>query len=102
MSKEQPASEQYAIGEVAIYWRPGATGHGQEVTIVGAPSWRHVRDRVTGVLVNRFVYPLAELSPDGKRWSVSPDRLRKKKPPRKDLEVVRWDQCPWQPESLNV
>lgn len=32
----------------------------------------------------------------------SPENLQKKKPPREDLRIVRWDQCPWQPESIHV
>jgi hypothetical protein len=28
--------------------------------------------------------------------------LRKVRPPREDLKVTKWDECPWQPESLHV
>jgi hypothetical protein len=39
---------------------------------------------------------------DGKVLAAQRRILRKKKPPREDLKLVRWDQCPWQPESINV
>lgn len=105
-SSTRPNSEltpdQFAIGEIAIYWRPGATGHGMDVTIASSASWRTVPDRITGLRVTKLFYRVAEPSPDGKLWSLSREYLRKKKPPRKDLEVVRWSECPWQPESLHV
>lgn len=33
------------------------------------------------------------------RWAF-PDVLRKKPPPRKDLEVVEWNSVPWVPKEL--
>jgi hypothetical protein len=37
-----------------------------------------------------------------KTWVAAPDRLRKKRPPRDDMKVIRWDECPWQPEKVTL
>lgn len=39
---------------------------------------------------------------EGCQYLARPWQLRKKKPPREDLQVTRWDQCPWQPETIDV
>lgn len=96
--------DQFAVGEIATYWRPGAIGHGMDVTITALEYRQDGVDHLTGVQLDAgMFYVLAEPSPrNGRRWLVTPRVLRKKRPPAEDRKVVRWDQCPWQPESLHV
>lgn len=35
-------------------------------------------------------------------WCAGPEHLRKRKPPREDLTVTKWDECPWQPETADT
>jgi hypothetical protein len=100
----QQASETFDIGEVAIYWRPGAIGHGMDVTIAGVEYRRDGVDHLTGVQLDAgMFYVLAEPSPrNGMRWLVTSRVLRKKRPPAERPRVVSWESCPWKPESINV
>jgi hypothetical protein len=91
-------SEQFSIGEIAIVI--AANFHpeniGQEVEIVGPLQMRYSRQ--TGAHIHTYRMRRG----DGKEFAVHPHHLRKKRPPREDLQVMRWDQCPWQPENINV
>jgi hypothetical protein len=98
VTKEQ----QFSIGEVAIYCRPDSPHNGQEVTVAGKLCWQLTKDHVTGSVGESLVYPLKERISSDRAWHVSPKHLRKKHLPREDLQVVRWDTCPWQPEELRV
>jgi hypothetical protein len=49
---------------------------------------------------NRPCYKV--LHADGDVSLVEPHKLRKKRPPREDLKVTTWDECPWQPEEVQV
>lgn len=102
MSTELPPSDSlFAIGEVAIYWRPGATGHGMEVTIAGLEYRRDGVDCITGTPLRAdMFYVLANPSPiNGVRWLVTERVLRKKRPP---VYLTTWGQCVWQPETIHV
>lgn len=100
----------FAIGEVAIFWKPGSVNHGTELTILSSMQWRRAIGEMDGIvregwryqcdMPNRVVGPYRSKCSD-KSW-VAPEHLRKKRPPRDDLKVRRWDECPWQPEVLRV
>jgi hypothetical protein len=99
----------FAVGEVAIFWRPGGPNHGKELTILSGMQWRKTRGSSDGVIREGWRYlcdmPNAVLqfkSECSEKTWVAPEHLRKKRPPRDGLEVIRWDSCPWQPESINV
>lgn len=102
---EQVPSEQFSIGEVAIYCRPGSLYFGAEVTIMSALKEMRLHDARTVTTEQALAYEIdGPFGPflDGRPWCSRPEWLKKKKPPRRDLEVVRWADCPWQPESINV
>ena len=100
----------FSIGEVAIFWKPGFPNHGKELTILSGMQWRRTRGSSDGIVREGWRYEcdatnLVEgpySAKPGQKTFVAPEYLRKKRPPRKDLEVIRWDQCPWQPESVRA
>jgi hypothetical protein len=99
----------FAIGEVAIFWKPGGMNHGKELTILSGMEWRRTVCTLTGDIAEGWRYrcdmPNVTCGPYNSAtpvWWVAPEFLRKKRPPRDDLQLMRWDQCPWQPESINV
>lgn len=104
----QLAAEQFAVGEVAIWNRPGPN-FGKETTILSSLQLVRAIDASTGEVTEAWRY---QIDPTGlvlgpalskcTRYWAEPQHLRKKRPPRKDLETVRWSECPWQPESLRV
>lgn len=109
MTIEQPPSDPgFAVGEIAIFVKPGPN-HGREVTIVGPLRLVRALNTLTNEVVQDWRYQIDApdivlgpfLSTDPRIWA-EPRFLRKKRPPRGDLQIVRWDQCPWQPESVNV
>jgi len=101
----QRTPEEFAVGEVALYWRPGSPSHLREVTIVGPLKEEYVHDVRDGSLKYEMVYAIEGIPgtpPSGKAWCAPPEYLRKKKPPREDLQVVRWSECPWQPQQVRA
>jgi hypothetical protein len=94
-------SETFAIGEVAVLCNLTILTHrnGLEVEIIGGLENRPAI-RTNGDHVVILGYEVRD--PTGEITITAPHRLRKKRPPRNDLQVVRWDQCPWQPETINV
>jgi hypothetical protein len=110
MSGEQVPFETFSIGEIAIHWHPGSPNHGKEVMISSSLKRMRLTNSITGERSRALAHDV-EIPADwvagpfympGKRWSVRLERLRKKRPPVEDRKVVRWDECPWQPESLHV
>lgn len=91
-------SDALAVGDIAVV--VSAAFHpeniGCEVEIVGPLQMRCSRQTGKYLLAYRI------RRGDGKEFAAHPQHLRKKRPPRDDLKVVRWDECPWQPESINV
>ncbi len=97
-SNTQLASEQFAVGEIAmvIAARFHAENIGQEVEIIGPLQMHYSRQR------GKYIRAYTMRRGDGEEFVVHPHHLRKKHPPREDLQVTRWSECPWQPESINV
>jgi hypothetical protein len=102
-------SEQFEVGEVAIWVKPGPN-YGMEVTIIGPLQKARPRNSNTNEVVEGWYYQIdppanAHYGPyrskDPRRWA-APEHLRKKPPKREDLQLVRWSECPWQPEVLSV
>lgn len=91
-------SETFAIGEIAIMCNSEffPENDGQECTIVDGLEWR--QGQLSGEL--RLTYRVQRT--DGALFLNMPHQLRKKRPPREDLQVTRWSECPWQPESIHV
>jgi hypothetical protein len=102
------APEKFDIGEVAIWVKPGPN-FGKELTVISSLQFVRTVDGGTGEVTDGWRY---EIDAPGfvqglhvstvKRLFAEPEYLRKKRPPRKDLTIVRWADCPWQPESINV
>lgn len=95
----------FEVGEVAIYngkcYYPENEGsgisEGEEVTVIRCLAyWPNTRGEV------EYGYVCAHRYTGRSGQIFAPDQLRKKRPPREDLKVVRWDQCPWQPEKIHV
>lgn len=102
---EQPASDgQLNAGDVCIVvgcvMYPECNG--REVTIVGPAEAGPYRCARTGSVFMDARYPTSDPDELGRPVYYSARNLRKKRPPREDLKVVRWDQCPWQPEKINA
>lgn len=92
MNDERTSDERFAIGEVGILTVSGNAGpKGGEVTVVG--ELRMIR--------GDWCYPVDVKNAWGLPIMVERQNLRKKRPPRDDLKLVRWDQCPWQPEKVH-
>jgi hypothetical protein len=94
---EQVTSEEFAVGEIAvlIYSRYGRTDGPVDCLVVGSLIPR--LNTTTELPETGYAVEVA-----GVVYLALPEQLRKKRPPRDDLKVTRWDQCPWQPESINV
>jgi hypothetical protein len=41
-------------------------------------------------------------APDGFEFCAKERVLRKRRGPRDDLQLVRWSECPWQPEQVRA
>lgn len=91
----------FHVGEIAII-RKGASFASRfddtECTIEQPLQlYKAMRD---GEVVEREGYVIRAY--DGIRYVAGQHSLRKKRPPREDLQLVRWSQCPWQPHGVRV
>jgi hypothetical protein len=89
----------FEVGEIALFICDLAPD-GVEREVIGAYAWRTFRAPCdfTGA-TGGYCYLIMKSFGPACAW---PWQLRKKKPPREDLQLVRWSECPWQPESINV
>jgi hypothetical protein len=101
-TSNQFPSETFAVGEIAVlHGLVYATEwNGVECEIIDGLDTYVVRARPWDPSGTKFGFRVRAV--DGKTGIVHPRNLRKKRPPRDDLKIVRWDECPWQPESINV
>lgn len=100
---EHPTSDQYAVGELAIYCRPGSRFHGMDVLIESELRGCWARDEKDGGHVGfmghsisfpGYPCPIQQVAP--------PSCLRKRRSPSDVRTIVQWMDCPWQPEVLRV
>ena len=95
-------NERFEVGEIAIYQNFDISLgiNGREVLILDGLAVRTGRNRRTGEISTHLCYLIQDRM-DG-RLLVQPQYLRKKRPPREDLQIVRWADCPWQPEKVRA
>lgn len=96
-------SPEFEVGEIAIYWRPGATRHRMEVTIASPLVVRGLTvDRVTGHydLPGHRSYQVME-KPSGVAWYIKPRYLRKRQPPPQ-FEAGSWPDCLFKPKRASA
>lgn len=90
----------FKVGEIAIWvLADDPQGNGQECTITGPLEFATARDRIDGSIDSNWGYDVEDA--EG-RWFAFENELAKRKPPRDDLSVVRWADCPWQPERVRA
>lgn len=93
----QVPSDPLSVGDVGVIIR--ALYHpehiGRECVVVMPLGW--YKSRQDGIEI--FSY---KVEVDGNKFLVRPENIRKKRPPREDLTIVRWNECPWKPESLRA
>ena len=97
----------FAIGEVAIYVRPGSPHFGTEVTILYGPCrFTNSLDYRTGRIGELFIgycVSSGEVDLRGKdEWAVKTENLKKKQHKRPMDEKVSWDECLWKPAGVNA
>lgn len=91
----------FAVGEIAIMVNAQilVQYNGVECEVLKGPGMMRQRQKDNSIVL---IHGYSVRAADGEIFAVEPHKLRKKKPPREDLKVVRWDQCPWQPETIDV
>lgn len=89
--------EQLNVGDVGIiigsHYHPENIG--RECVVVAPLGWYTAKQTNTDLFSYKVEF-------DGKRFLVRPEWIRKKRPPAKDRDVVRWADCPWQPEGVRA
>lgn len=96
------SSESFQPGDLCEIINAG-TWHlrlvGQECTYLRAynpANWTH-GDRAH-IDADGHPYLHIVVTRDGVEWACTAGCIRKKRPPREDLALVRWADCPWQPQ----
>jgi hypothetical protein len=102
MSEQGTTKDLFSVGEIAILSIPGDPYDGTEVTIVGPLAWRDWFFWRSGENIEGMAYLIDGGGLPYGEMCCRPQFLRKKKPPREDLRVVRWDECPWQPQQVTA
>lgn len=97
--------DKFEIGEVAEFIS-SIPGHNRDVTIVGPLQARNFKQPCpltgrSGGVTYLMCDPADAPEQQRQGRAVWPFQLRKKHQPRDDLQVVRWSECPWQPQTVN-
>jgi hypothetical protein len=100
-TEELAVSETFKVGEVAIYNRPCSVWHSSEVEIVGLLELTLWNDPILNVKGESPCYECRN-PVYGLLFVAEPHELKKKRPPRDDFQIVRWADCPWQPEKVRA
>ncbi len=97
-------ADKFEIGEVAIYVRPGSPYYGQEVEILGGLTRYEPTQDHLGLEAAPYVgYQISSLIGDDWVMVSRPEWLRKKKPPRREMDqIVSWEDCAWRPATVGV
>jgi hypothetical protein len=101
LSDSQLTKETLSTGDIVICVPVGLWSDGMEATIIGTAAGSRFSDNRSG---SGYLIEIGgrRLGPTGRRILRFANELAKKKPPREDLQLIRWDTCPWQPEEISV
>lgn len=104
MTDAKLTAEQYSVGEVAIFHRPGSSFHGMEVTITKPLHLSNVLDWKDGSIADQWVYgidgPFDVKPRHGTGFCAAPTELRKKRPPPDWVKLCRLDEMPAESEGV--
>lgn len=86
----------FAVGEIAIYWRPGAANHNKDVLIIGPyetgvvvrESWTGGVSNLNGHEIDRHGLEFGPHARSHFRAFAAIKHLRKKKPPGKLVDLT--------------
>jgi hypothetical protein len=93
----------FAVGEVAIYWRPESQYHLTQCTIRSPLCWSEWFDRLTGRLGQGYCYEANSPAwPDPDAHPVEPCHLRKRRPPQDWTRLCNLDEAPVQAKPKEV
>lgn len=96
--------EKFKVGDEVIIWMPETPIHMQEAVVTGGYALRTYKNEDGSVSRIAYGYKVEVAAlgkaPKGTGWGATHDQLRKKPPPRDDLALVKWFECPWQPKML--
>lgn len=96
--------EKFKVGDEVIIWMPGHRIHLTEAVVTGGYALRTYRNADGSISRITYGYRLEVSrlgeSPNHDGWGATHKELRKKPPPRDDLTLVKWSECPWQPKML--
>lgn len=93
----RPNDESFQVGDICIgqNFTYATERNGMECEILETEGWAiATRDR-TGLMERIFGYRIRWS--DGRIGRQARKYLRRKQPPRIDLNKARWADCPWQP-----
>jgi hypothetical protein len=96
-------SENFSIGEIAIYWNPGNQQHGNEVQVAAGLEERNCRNLTPALPDGIYGCYLIREPGSWFLYAVLPEQLRKKKPPALDRECYRvtsWNDGVWRPREV--
>ncbi len=90
----------FQVGEVAILQNCRNPAHnGIEVIIVGELRERNILFN-GDVYQHILSYEVETPFIDRKLAIVEPHGIRKKQLPREDIQIITWNECPWQPSII--
>jgi len=92
---------QFAKGDLASVWFPGAKLHGYECAVIAGPARKAARNSFGEIIWGEF-YTVAI---GATRFEVSPDKLRplQKKILHREIDQrIPWSSCIWRPPGLQA
>lgn len=95
-------NEPLKVGEIAIIqyviWPEHVFDIGQEVLVTAGLEQRRYYDAHDDI---RAGYAVGYWARDeAGEFFYFADQLKRREPPRDELQIVRWADCPWQPEHI--
>jgi hypothetical protein len=97
-------SETFKVGDICVFVnsRDWPEYNGEECEIIGGLALRNIMVSRHGDESKLELSYKVRMLCDGELFGPVPDQLRRKRPPREDLQIVRWADCPWQPEGVRA